>query len=58
MLHIRFNLTGGKVHSDQETTTTDTDVRTTSGRVRFANTNTAQTHQETAGNAEKTLNGK
>lgn len=58
MLHIRFNLTGGKVHEDQSTDRPDTDVKTTSGRVRFKNTNTAETHQETANNAEKTLTGK
>lgn len=58
MLHIRFNITGGKVHDDQSTDRPDTDVKTTSGRVRFANTNTAQTHQETADNAEKTLTSK
>lgn len=55
---IYFNLTGGKVHEDQETTRPDLDVKT-SKRVRFAkNTNDQTTHQETADKAEQILNPK
>ncbi len=55
-LKIRYNLTGGKVHEDQETTGPDLDVKT-SGRIRFKNTNDQTTHQETADKAETILNG-
>jgi len=57
-LNIRFNVTGGKVHDDQATTTEDTGVITTTKRVCFAkNTNTETTHQDTADRAEEILNG-
>ena len=56
-LNIRFNIIGGKVHSDQEVTQPDTDVKSTSSRVRFKNTNDQTTHQETADKAETILNG-
>ncbi len=57
-LKIRFNLVGGKVHDDQETTQPDLDVKT-GKRVRFAkNTNDQTTHQETADKAEEILNPK
>jgi hypothetical protein len=56
-LNIRFNLTGGKVHDDQEVTQPDLDVKT-SKRVCFGkNTNDQTTHQETADKAETILNG-
>lgn len=62
MLYIRFNLIGGKVNDDQATERPDLDVKTTSGRVRFyrqgENTNTKETHKETADSAERTLTGK
>ena len=58
-LKIRFNLTGGKVHDDQATSTEDTNVKTTTKRVAFAkNTNDETTHQSTADKAEEILNPK
>jgi hypothetical protein len=58
-LKIRFNLTGGKVHDDQATTTDTTDATLTTKRVRFAkNDNTYDTHKDTADKAEEILNPK
>lgn len=57
-LKIRFNLTGGKVHDDQATSTEDTSVKTTKRVICAKNTNDETTHQSTADKAEEILNPK